>query len=50
MQSDATAYLIAAATLVVAIHLYQQNHELTTKIDTCNTEYRGFKEGVIYGK
>lgn len=50
MQSDATAYLLAAAALVVAVHLYQQNHELAIKIDTCTTEYRGFKEGVIYGK
>lgn len=50
MSSDATAYIFAAATLVVVVHLYQQNHELAIKIDTCNTEYRGFKEGVIYGK
>jgi hypothetical protein len=50
MASDATTYLLVAAALVVASYFYQHNQELTAKINTCEIEYRGFKEGVIYGK
>jgi hypothetical protein len=51
MPSDATPYLLVAAALVVVCHyFYQQNQELTTKINSCEIEYRGFREGVLYGK
>jgi type VI protein secretion system component VasK len=50
MPSDATAYLLAAAALVVASYSYQHNQELTAKINTCETQFEGFKQGVIYGK
>lgn len=50
MTSDANAYLLAAAALAAAIHLYQHSQQLTSQINTCQGEYRGFREGVIYGK
>jgi hypothetical protein len=50
MTSDATTYLLVAAALVVASYVFQQNQSLLTKLNTCEFEYRGFKEGVIYGK
>ena len=50
MQSDATAYLLAAAALAVAAWTYSNSAELQTKLNTCQVEYRGFKEGVVYGK
>jgi hypothetical protein len=50
MQSDATAYLVAAAALAVAFVTYSSSTELQAKVNTCQMEYRGFKEGVIYGK
>jgi hypothetical protein len=51
MASDATPYLLVVAALVVATHhFYQQNQELNARINSCEIEYRGFKEGVLYGK
>jgi len=50
MPSDATAYLLAAAALAAAFFTYSNSTELQAKINTCQIEYRGFKEGVIYGK
>jgi hypothetical protein len=48
MQSDATAYIIAAAALAVAAWSYIQTSDLQAKINACQAEYQGFKEGVIY--
>jgi hypothetical protein len=50
MPSDATAYLLAAAALAVATHLYSLQADLLAKIATCQTQFEGFKQGVIYGK
>ncbi len=50
MQSDATAYLVAAAALAVAFWTYSSTDELHNQVNACQIEYRGFKEGVIYGK
>jgi hypothetical protein len=50
MTSDATTYLLVAAALVVASYVFQQNQAITAKLNTCEIEYHGFKEGVIYGK
>jgi hypothetical protein len=50
MPSDATAYLLAATALAACTHFYQQTQELNAKLNTCQIEYRGFKEGVVYGK
>lgn len=50
MTSDATAFILAAAALAASAHFYQQNQSLNTQVTTCQAEYRGFKEGTIYGK
>jgi CHASE3 domain sensor protein len=51
MPSDATPYLLVVAALVVASHyFYQQSQELNAKINSCEIEYRGFRQGVLYGK
>jgi hypothetical protein len=50
MPSDATLYLLAAAALAASVHFYQQNQALSTQTNACQAEYRGFREGVVYGK
>ncbi|MEA5574792.1 hypothetical protein [Calothrix sp. UHCC 0171] len=51
MPNDATTYLLVGAALIVVSHyFYQQNQELNAKVNTCQAEFRGFREGVIYGK
>lgn len=51
MPSDATPYLLVVAALVVVTHyFYQQNQGLNAKVNSCEIEYRGFREGVLYGK
>jgi hypothetical protein len=52
MTNDATAYLLAAAALAVVTWTYSNSasSELQTKLNACQIEYRGFKEGAVYGK
>ncbi|WP_158224919.1 hypothetical protein [Brunnivagina elsteri] len=50
MTSDATVYILAAAALAASVHFYQQNQQLITQSNACQAEYRGFREGIVYGK
>jgi len=50
MESDATANIIAAAALAVVVWSISSCIDLKAKLDTCQTEFRSFKEGVVYGK
>lgn len=50
MTNDATAYLLAAVAIAIAAHLYSLQAELFAKINACQTQFEGFKQGVIYGK
>lgn len=50
MQTDPTPYTITAAALVVALWSFTQLQELKTNLQSCEAQYQGFKEGVIYGE
>ena len=49
--SDATALLIAVAALLATTAYIQFGKiELQNKLNQCQIEYQGFRDGVMYGK
>lgn len=49
-ESDATPLFLGVAALGVAIWLHIKNAELQTALVQCNSDFRAFKEGVLYGR
>ena len=50
MTKDATPTILGVAAIAVALHFFNQNNELKQQINTCQLQFQGFKEGVIYGR
>lgn len=50
MIKDATPIFLGVAALAVALHFFNQNHDLEKRIQDCQLKHEGFKEGVLYGK
>lgn len=48
MSNDATAYILAAAAFAVVAWGYPKLAEYKSQVDSCKSEFQGFKEGVIY--
>lgn len=47
---DSNGLILLAASLIAATYFFIQNTELKNQLNNLQTEYNGFKEGVIYAK
>ncbi|MBW4598718.1 MAG: hypothetical protein KME29_03790 [Calothrix sp. FI2-JRJ7] len=48
--NDATTLYLVVAAIAATTFLQIGKSELQDKLNTCNAEYKGFRDGVIYGK
>ncbi|NJL78347.1 MAG: hypothetical protein HC836_42485 [Richelia sp. RM2_1_2] len=50
MTKDINPYFLAVAGILVALYFFNENTELKQQINSCQLQFEGFKEGVIYGR
>lgn len=48
--SDATPIFLGVAALAVALWLHLKNTDSQSALSQCNSDFRAFKEGVLYGR
>lgn len=48
MTKDATPILLGVAATAATLYFFNENSNLKQQINSCQLEYEGFKQGVIY--
>lgn len=49
-KSDATPIILAVAALLVAAWSFNENTKLHNSLGNCESEFKGFRDGVVYGR
>lgn len=44
------SFFLAIAAILVSLWMYNQNVQLQQQLNTCKSEFEGFKQGVIYSR
>jgi hypothetical protein len=47
---NTTALLLAVVAIATAAYLQFSKNELSERLTSCQIQYQGFKDGVMYGK